>query len=66
MNTTHQHIEAQIDAYFIARSMPFSHADVIRVRDMRIGGRKLSMQRQADELGGISRTTLYKWQKHLQ
>lgn len=57
-------IEVHIDNFFISRSLPWRYSDVLRVKSMRIGKRRLSMQQQADELG-VVRSTLYKWHKFL-
>jgi hypothetical protein len=55
-------IEVHIDNFFAARGLPHRYQDVLRVRNMRVGKRRLSMQRQADELD-VTRTTLYNWYK---
>lgn len=62
---TEPSIQNQINAYFISHDKSFTYADVLRVRAMRVGKRKLSMQQQADELGGMSRSTLYSWHKRI-
>lgn len=54
-----------INRYFELRNSSRTYNDVIRLKAMRIGGRKLSMDQQAKELGMNSRNTLYKWHKLL-
>jgi hypothetical protein len=65
MNMTEPNVKNQINAYFVAQGLPYTYEDVLRVRDMKVGNRPVSMQRQADELGGMSRSTLYGWYKKI-
>jgi hypothetical protein len=58
-------IEEHINRYFELRGSSSTYLDVVRLYRMRIGGRKLSIDQQAKELGVGSRNTLYLWHRHI-
>jgi ACT domain-containing protein len=55
-------VAVHVNNFFIKRGSDKRYGDVLRVRDMVIGGKKLSKQRAADELG-VSRQAYIKWLK---
>jgi hypothetical protein len=54
-----------IDRYFASRNLPARYPDVLRLKNMRIGGKPLPVKQQMDELGIKSRMTLYAWHKRI-
>lgn len=57
-------IKPHVDSFFEKRGLPYRFADVVRLKDMRIGKRPISKQTAADELH-ISRQTIYDWYKRI-
>lgn len=57
-------IEVHVNNFFTKHGLPHRYEDVLRLKDLRIGKRKLSKQQAADEIG-VARTTLIKWWKKI-
>jgi hypothetical protein len=58
-------IEQHINRYFEAKNLPHRFKDVVYLKDLRIGGKPISMQRQMKELGMNAKQTLYGWHKRI-
>ena len=53
-------IAVHINRFFQSRGSNKDFQAVLQLKELKIGKRHVSMQRQADELG-VSRAVLYKW-----
>lgn len=57
-------IAVHVNKFFRGKNLPHRFGDVVRLKNLKIGKRKISKQQAADELG-ISVNTLSKWYKHI-
>jgi hypothetical protein len=55
-------IAVHVNNFFIKKSLPHRYGDVVRLKNLKIGGRNISKDSAAKELQ-ISKNTLIKWYK---
>lgn len=65
MSIEQEGLKEHVNRYFKRRHLSYTLDDVIRLKEMRIGGQPISMGRQLKELGMNSRTTLYNWHSRI-
>jgi hypothetical protein len=55
-------IVVHINNFFIKKGLPHRYGDVVRLKNLKLGGRSISNTIAAKELG-VSKNTLLKWYK---
>lgn len=55
-------IAVHVNNFFIKKGLPHRYGDVVRLKNLKIGGRSISPARAAKELQ-ISKNTVIKWYK---
>lgn len=58
-------IVRHINRYFVERDIDKRYGDVLYWKNLKIGGRHISMSQQMTELGINSRSVLYRWHREI-